>query len=208
MDDSSKPPRDTLARERPTRERILDAAEGLLQRHGPAKTGVVDIARALEMSHANVYRHFASKAALFDAVVERWLHRVSDPLAAIAATESPAPERLEQWIWALIHAKRRKVLDDPELFAAYHQVAEDARATIDRHIADLRAQIERIVRDGVASGAFHAADPAATAGALLTATSSFHHPHFLLDPLRRATDADVTATLSLLLAGLAQRPTS
>src|ERR1700753_2191056 len=65
------------------RDRILNAAEDLLRRHGPAKTTVVDVARALEMSHANVYRHFASKQALQDAVAEDWLKRVSAPLQTI-----------------------------------------------------------------------------------------------------------------------------
>ncbi len=60
-----------------TRERILTAAEELLRRHGPAKTTVADVARALGMSHANVYRHFASKAELRDVVAERWLHSVT-----------------------------------------------------------------------------------------------------------------------------------
>ena len=58
------------------RDRILDATVEQLRRHGPAKTGVVDVARALDMSHSNVYKHFASKSALFDAVAERWLAHV------------------------------------------------------------------------------------------------------------------------------------
>ena len=66
-----------------TRERILVAAEDLLRKHGIAKTSVVDVARALEMSHANVYRHFASKSELQDAVAERWLHKVMAPLRVI-----------------------------------------------------------------------------------------------------------------------------
>ena len=64
-----------------TPDRILDAAEETLTRYGPAKTTVVDVARALGVSHGSVYRHFPSKAALRDAVTERWLARVSDPLA-------------------------------------------------------------------------------------------------------------------------------
>ncbi|MBW8856399.1 MAG: helix-turn-helix transcriptional regulator, partial [Bradyrhizobium sp.] len=63
-----------------TRERILTAAEELLRRHGLAKATVVDVARALEMSHANVYRHFASKTELQDAVAHRWLERIMTPL--------------------------------------------------------------------------------------------------------------------------------
>ncbi|GAB3955507.1 hypothetical protein GCM10027614_65040 [Micromonospora vulcania] len=57
--------------------RILDAAEEVLRRYGPAKATVLDVARALGVSHGSVYRHFASKAALREAVAERWLARVS-----------------------------------------------------------------------------------------------------------------------------------
>jgi AcrR family transcriptional regulator len=54
-----------------TPETILDAAEEVLRRYGPAKASVVDVPRALDVSHGSVYRHFASKAALRDAVTER-----------------------------------------------------------------------------------------------------------------------------------------
>ncbi len=37
-----------------TRERILNAAQDLLRRHGLAKPTVVDVARALDLSHATV----------------------------------------------------------------------------------------------------------------------------------------------------------
>jgi AcrR family transcriptional regulator len=54
-----------------TPDRILEAAEGVLRRYGPAKANVVDVARALHVSHGSVYRHFPSKTALRDAVTER-----------------------------------------------------------------------------------------------------------------------------------------
>jgi len=185
-----------------TRDRILDAADALLQRLGPARMGVVDVARALGMSHANVYRHFDSKAALRDAVVERWLHKVSAPLVAVAASDADPPARLVAWLWALIHAKRRKVMDDPEMFATYHLVAGEARAVVDRHIAELRRQIAGIIRAGVEAGCFGPRDAEVAAGAILNATLPFHHPHFLRDPLLRAGDAEADAAIELLLAGL------
>src|SRR5690349_22118427 len=94
-----------------TVERILDAAEEVLRRYGPAKTTVVDVARALGVSHGSVYRHFPSKAALRDAVTERWLMRVSSPLAEIAASDGPADERLRRWLETLIALKQGKVRD-------------------------------------------------------------------------------------------------
>src|SRR5260370_496301 len=47
-----------------TPDRILDAAEDVLRRYGPAKATVVDVARALGVSHRSVYRHFPSKAEI------------------------------------------------------------------------------------------------------------------------------------------------
>ena len=185
-----------------TRERILDAAEALLRRHGPAKTTVVDVARSLGMSHANVYRHFASKAELQDAVAERWLHRVSGPLAEIAAGAEPAPERLARWLAALHEAKRRKVLDDPEMFATYHAVAQAAREVVSAHVAELRAQLAAILRDGAASGDFAVRDPEAAAVAVFDATTRFHHPHQVLETAAHDTSDDLRRVTALLVAGL------
>ncbi|SMH62422.1 TetR family transcriptional regulator [Azospirillum agricola] len=159
-----------------TAERILEAAEEVLRRYGPAKATVVDVARALGVSHGSVYRHFPSKAALRDAVTERWLARVSAPLAAIAAEDGPAPARLRRWLDALIGAKHAKVLDDPEMFATYMTLAADAREVVAGHVAALTADLARMVADGVAQGVFATADPQATGRALLDATARFHNP--------------------------------
>jgi AcrR family transcriptional regulator len=187
------------------RERILAAAEALLRRHGPAKTSVVDVARALSMSHANVYRHFASKAALHDAIAERWLHRVSTPLADIASAPGTASERLEEWVLTLVGIKRRKVLEDPELFEAYHAVAIAARDVVEAHVAELQAQLADIIEQGIASGEFAPTDAAVAARAVFHATSLFHHPHHVKESAGRdaaAEDAAARAVLSMIIAGL------
>ena len=62
-----------------TPERILEVTEDVLRRYGLAKATVVDVARALDVSHGSVYRHFPSKASLREAVAKRWLERVSAP---------------------------------------------------------------------------------------------------------------------------------
>lgn len=81
-----------------TPEQILTAAEDVLRRYGPAKATVVDIARALGVSHGSVYRHFPSKAALREAVTQRWLDQAHEALAAITVERGPAPERLHRWL--------------------------------------------------------------------------------------------------------------
>ena len=74
-----------------TRDKILEAAEQVLRRFGPAKTTVVDVARALGVSHGSVYRHFASKSELLDAVVEAWLKRTSGSLEDVAKGDLDGP---------------------------------------------------------------------------------------------------------------------
>jgi len=189
------------------RERILKAAEDLLRRHGPAKTTVVDVARALEMSHANVYRHFASKTELQDAVADRWLKAISEPLAKIAHGKGPhakesASARLEQWVLALAAAKQRKVLDDPELFATYHAVAMAVRHVAEAHVDELKGQLATIIRDGVVAGEFKVADPDAAAMAVFSATTRFHHPHHVKESQGKVDPAQIRALMKLLLAGL------
>jgi AcrR family transcriptional regulator len=59
------------------RARMLDAAESCLQRFGPAKTTVEDVAQAAGLSRATVYREFGSRDALLLAVAAREADRVA-----------------------------------------------------------------------------------------------------------------------------------
>ena len=189
-----------------TRERILVAAEDVLRRYGPAKANVVDVARALGVSHGSVYRHFESKAALRDAVTDRWLARVSAPLEEIAAEDGPAEERLQRWLALLSATKRRKALDDPELFATYMALVADSRAVVDRHVDHLVEQIAHIIAAGAEQGAFAVRDPRSAARAVLDATARFHNPAFAAQWSDPGLDDALENVSTLILRGLrAQR---
>ncbi len=177
----------------------------MLRRYGPDKATVVDVARALDISHGSVYRHFPSKAALRDAVMARWLARVEAPLAAIAAERGDAPARLYRWLDTLRTIKRAKVHDDPEMFATYHALAQDAREVVAAHMDAMAADVARIVSDGVAQGVYHTADPLATARAILAATSRFHAPAHAAEWTSPGNDAAFNDVWALIEAGLRAR---
>ncbi|GAA5070118.1 TetR family transcriptional regulator [Streptomyces similanensis] len=185
-----------------TAERILAATEEVLRRHGPAKATVVDVARALGVSHGSVYRHFRTKAALREAVTKRWLDRTSDALAGVAAAERDPGERLRDWFWTLFEAKRHKAGDDPEMFATYQVLAGESGEVVGEHIDELTGQLTGIVAAGVASGAFTAPDPAATARALFHATGRFHDPGYAGEWTRPGVEDEFTAVVDLLMRGL------
>lgn len=185
-----------------TLDRILDAAEDVVRRFGPAKATVVDVARALGVSHAAVYRHVATKAGLRGLVVGRWAEATMPGLRDIAARRGPAPKRLRQFFDALIAVKRRRATEDPELFAAYRALAADAQPVAAAHVDELVALGATIIRAGVKEGAFRAADPLGASRAVLAATSRFHHPAHAAEWADPGTDAAFKELWQLLMNGL------
>ena len=101
----------------PTRQenvtRILDCAERLFRHYGYGKTNVADIARELGMSPANIYRFFASKVEIHQAVCGRMLGASYKMAYEISRLPISAEERLRRkqddgWQrWAAEIARRR-----------------------------------------------------------------------------------------------------
>ncbi|MEO1190732.1 MAG: TetR family transcriptional regulator [Pseudomonadota bacterium] len=160
-----------------TPDGILDAAETVLRRFGPKKASVVDVARALGVSHGSIYRHFPSKKALRDAVAGRWLSGVSQPLSEIVDKPGEADTKLSNWLRRLVTLKQQKVKEDPELFATYRTIAESAQGAVSSHMDEMVAQLAQILAEGREQGRLtYEDDPMTTARALFDATVRFHHP--------------------------------
>lgn len=185
-----------------TAERILEATEEVLRRHGPAKATVVDVARALGVSHGSVYRHFRTKAALREAVTKRWLDRTSDALSTIAAEDRDPETRARDWLRGLFEAKRRKAGDDPELFATFTVLTDEATGVVADHITDLMTQLTGIIRAGTEEGVFTAPDPESAARAVFQATGRFHDPGYAREWRQPEIETELEAVVDLLLRGL------
>jgi AcrR family transcriptional regulator len=170
-----------------TREDILQAAEDVPRRYGPAKTNVVDVARALNVSHGSVYRHFPSKAALREAVAERFLDAMSAPLEDI---DDP-----KLWFDTLIATKRAKAAEDPELFATYVALAHESGDVVTRHVDHLIGQLTDLTGDET------------TARALFDATARFHDPKHAREWAQPGIDEAFEAVWGLVAQAIA-RPAS
>lgn len=188
-----------------TTETILDAAEDVLRRYGPAKASVVDVARALDVSHGSVYRHFSSKAALRDAVTERWLGRVSEPLEAVVTRRGKASRRLHDWLVLLATTKQGMATGDPELFETFHELTVQSREVVAAHVDHLADQLGRIVEQGMAAGEFAPGDARAMGRAVLHATARFHHPAHAGEWGEPGLDDQLEAVYQLILRGLVTR---
>jgi AcrR family transcriptional regulator len=200
-----------------SRERILATAEEVIRRHGPAKATVVDVARALGVSHTAVYRHVPTKTELRNLVVCRWVEATMPPLREIAARATAttrgkrrsapaAPARLRELYDVLIATKRRRAADDPELFTTYRTLSADAKPVTSAHVAELVELSATIIRGGIEEGAFRKVDPVAAGRALLFATARFHHPAHAAEWSDPGLDATFDAIWTLLMAGLSATP--
>jgi AcrR family transcriptional regulator len=185
-----------------TPERILEVTEDVLRRFGLTKATVVDVARALDVSHGSVYRHFPSKASLRQAVAKRWLDRANAPLQKIAESSGPAPARLEKWLRTMFEIKHKKVSEDPEMFQTYLTLAREACEVVKAHKERLVGQIADILSDGVKQGVFQLADAKVSARAVFDATVRYQHPAHADEWSDPQTPARFDALLALILRGL------
>lgn len=87
-----------------TAERILDAAEALFAARGYAATTLRDVARAVGLRNPSLYNHFASKEALYAAVLERGIRPVFETLmrSVMYGEAAEAQARLLEEIMALL----------------------------------------------------------------------------------------------------------
>ena len=188
-----------------TRSRILATADAYFREIGYQKTTVADIARTLKMSPANVYRFFESKKAINEAVLERLIGEVEALIAEIA--DRPGLDATGRFV-AAIETLHRDCTRRCEAFPRLHEMIEAAMAeswdVCRHHVARITAGLERIVRDGVASGAFEAADPAQAAACIHAAIARYTHPVLVgKSPLQPA--PPIEAMTAFLLRSLAPR---
>jgi len=86
-----------------TPDRILASALAVFARDGYAKSRLADIARGAAVTRPSLLYHFASKQALYEAVVRRSFERLGGALEAAMRGSAPFPERLRRLAGAFAH---------------------------------------------------------------------------------------------------------
>lgn len=136
-----------------TANRMLDVAERLVQQRGFNAFSYADIAAELGVSKATLHYHFASKAALGTAVIDRYALRFFDALAAIDARGGSAEERLAGFVEVYANVLRGQRMCLCGMLAADQLTLPDSMKApvlefFDRTVAWVAAVLERGVADG------------------------------------------------------------
>ena len=183
-----------------TRCRVVETAERLFRQFGYLKTTVGDIAAELGMSSANIYRFFASKAAITEAVLQKVTGEVIDESRAVAAQpDLSAEEKLRRVIRICNTAICERCLADSRMHAMVHAAIDGNWHVIRRHKAALREVTAAIIADGRAkTGEFDVADPELAALCFQHAMMSSLHPVIVEHRLREG--EDIEAMIEPMLA--------
>lgn len=190
-----------------TRARIMATAEELFRRLGFAKTAVADIAAALDMSPANVYRFFPSKNAIVEAICQRCLSEVEENAWAVARSKAPAGQRVERLILEILAYHKENVLTEQRVNDLVTAAIELSWNAIRAHKEVMRTVIEVILRDGIAAGEFEPVDPRETSELIMRAVVPFTHPVLVGQCLEEGRDleAEARASVRFLLRAITPR---
>lgn len=127
----------------PTRERLLRAAQELIEEGGYAGASVVAIAERAGVAVGTLYRHFDSKAALFVELFRAVCTREERAMRAAGAAmgSTPAVARLEQ----VLATFAERALRNPRL--AWALIAEPVDPLVDAERLAYRERYAAVVAD-------------------------------------------------------------
>jgi AcrR family transcriptional regulator len=192
-----------------TQEAILVAAERLFREIGYVKTTIADIAEALGMSSANVYRFFPSKSAINNAICERMIGTILDAMRAAVAAPGPASARLAAMIHSGARLTGELLTDERRVFDMVEAAMTENWDAIAAHIEAVDALAAEVIAQGIADGEFGPGDPSALADGAMTACGALLHPSMIAqcadEPDR---DRSIARAVWLIVEGLRNKDRS
>jgi AcrR family transcriptional regulator len=138
-----------------------------MQHRGFVGTTVEDVTDHLDLTKAAFYYYVQNKEELLFQISTQTLALADASISAIESSSSAPDRKLGEMIDSFV----RLVAERPAFFTVYFQEKGHLGAahlrTVTRIERKIAAALERVLRDGMAGGAFRKADPAVAAFALL-----------------------------------------
>ncbi len=189
------------------RDEILDAAKHLYETLGFEKVTVADVAKALSMSSANLYRTFANRQAIDEAVTARALSLIEDAAWAKARHAATDPAATFRQLCLTISIETRNLMfrrgRASDLCLA---AARGNWPPVQAYLDNLHGAIRHVIAEGQRQHVFRPElAPDAAAGTIFNAMSMVWHP-VMLDTFGVATiEPDTEALAAMLLDALMQK---
>ena len=193
------------SKEKDTSKLIVDAAERLFRQIGFQKTTVADIARELHMSPANVYRYFAAKSEINEAVCMDLLGGIEAEAEKIAASHSTATQRIRNLIGFVEKTHHKQYKFDRKLHDLIDAAISENWAIMRRHNERMATILEQIIASGMASGEFPQGDATLATRLVNLACLRFSHPRLIVE-FEQELEPTLDQTIGFCLAALTRQP--
>jgi AcrR family transcriptional regulator len=155
------------ARRRAREREILKATRQLFDESGVRDAQIEDIARAVGVNRAIIYRHFSGKEELFALTLVSYLDDLETRLATAAKSKRTPASRLTAVVEEFVDfgleypafvdcAQTLMRRPGPELL---EEISESSLFRLGRGISACLAQLSEVLESGNASGDFHVSDP-------------------------------------------------
>jgi AcrR family transcriptional regulator len=185
-----------------TRQCILLAAWDLFRQVGFRKTTVADIAQALDMSSANIYRFFPSKDALTEAICRNQLGLLIEAARAAAAGPGNAAERIGAVLMTLYRNLRDQMTNHKRVYEVVTVALEEDWPAIEEFLQAGKAIVADLVAEGQGSGEFGPGDPKLLGELTMAASAAIHHPTLIA---HCSGDIEAQALIDFALRALANQ---
>jgi len=148
---------------RPTSERIARAARRLLDKEGVEAVTMRRVAAAVEITAMAVYRHYADRKALLNALADEGFRELAERLAAENPVGNrPSSRSIEQRLTRALDANLNFALENPRLFELMFLTPREGARQYPRDFAAGRSPtanlFAELIREGIASGYFRETD--------------------------------------------------
>jgi len=139
-----------------TASRILDVAERLVQVRGFNGFSYADIAAELDITKPALHYHFATKADLGEALINRYSRRFGEALAAVDAGNARAPAKLRRYAELYLDVLRDQRMCLCGMLAAEYPTLPDAmRASVISFFDQNEAWLGAVLEQGEEEGSLH-----------------------------------------------------
>lgn len=186
-----------------TSKKILEAAWDRFMHYGYSKTTMSEVARDCGMSAGNIYRFYASKLDIAEAMATKFNAERFEQFREIAFKSTSATERFREFFSFAL----KVTFDAIEKEAKILEIAEILRlerpSFFNEHLAKERVFLVKMLEDGVASGEFRPLDdPNKTAEMMQSALMKFRFPQAYSKLTLDKLEYELDGVIRLLLAGL------
>ena len=157
-----------------TRQLILDAAMNRIKHYGYAKTTMAEIARDCGMSAGNIYRFFASKIDIAEAMARKLNMEINAANAALVRCSKSAPDKMRAFHHSSLNTTFTKLDSDAKILEVAEVLAHERPTFANEEMAQERVYLVQILQQGVAEGDFAPMDnPNYIAEMMQSATMKF-----------------------------------